>query len=125
MASPNKPPNKPNKPDKAKQQDAKRAAADPRMVAALTAALKDSDKEVRETAMHALIQLRDPSIFEPLVQALKDPSPDVREQAAHGLSQLRDKRAVEPLMGAHQGFERQRARERGACAQPAARSALR
>jgi HEAT repeat protein/beta-lactamase regulating signal transducer with metallopeptidase domain len=82
------------------EQEAKRAAADPRMVAALTAALKDSDKEVRETAMHALVQLRDPSIFEPLVQALKDPSPDVREQAAHGLSQLRDKRAVEPLMGA-------------------------
>ena len=82
------------------EQDAKRASADPRMVAALTAALKDSDKDVRETAMHALVQLRDPSIFEPLVQALKDPSPDVREQAAHGLSQLRDKRAVEPLMGA-------------------------
>jgi HEAT repeat protein/beta-lactamase regulating signal transducer with metallopeptidase domain len=86
--------------EQAKAEDAKRAAADPRMVAALTAALKDSDKEVRETAMHALIQLRDPSIFEPLVQALKDPSPDVREQAAHGLSQLRDKRAVEPLIGA-------------------------
>jgi len=82
------------------EQDAKRAAADPRMVAALTAALKDSDKEVRETAMHALVQLRDPAIFEPLVQALKDPSADVREQAAHGLSQLRDKRAVDPLMGA-------------------------
>jgi beta-lactamase regulating signal transducer with metallopeptidase domain len=81
-------------------QDAKRAAADPRLVAALTAALEDSDKDVRETAMHALVQLRDPSIYEPLVQALKDPSPDVREQAAHGLSQLRDKRAVEPLMGA-------------------------
>ena len=80
--------------------DAKRSAADPRMVAALTAALKDSDKDVRETAMHALVQLRDPSIFEPLVQALKDPSPDVREQAAHGLGQLRDKRAVDPLMGA-------------------------
>jgi HEAT repeat protein/beta-lactamase regulating signal transducer with metallopeptidase domain len=80
------------------EQDAKRAAADPRMVAALTAALKDSDKEVRETAMHALVQLRDPAIFEPLVQALKDPSADVREQAAQGLSQLRDKRAVDPLM---------------------------
>jgi HEAT repeat protein/beta-lactamase regulating signal transducer with metallopeptidase domain len=81
-------------------QDGKRTGADPRMVAALTAALKDSDKDVRETAMHALVQLRDPSIFEPLVQALKDPSPDVREQAAHGLGQLRDKRAVDPLMGA-------------------------
>jgi HEAT repeat protein/beta-lactamase regulating signal transducer with metallopeptidase domain len=81
-------------------QDAKRSAADPRMIAALTAALKDSDKDVRETAMHALIQLRDPSIFEPLVQALKDSSPDVRESAAQGLAQLRDRRAVDPLMAA-------------------------
>ena len=77
-----------------------RRPADPRMIAALTAALKDSDKEVRETAMHALVQLRDPAIFEPLVMALKDTAPDVREQAAHGLGQLRDKRAVEPLVAA-------------------------
>ena len=74
--------------------------ADPRMVAALTAALKDTDKEVRETAMHALVQMRDPSIFEPLLQALKDASPDVREQAAFGLGQMRDRRAVQPLIGA-------------------------
>lgn len=73
------------------------AKADPRMIAALTAALKDTDKEVRETAMHALVQMRDPSVFEPLVQALKDVSPDVREHAAFGLGQLRDRRAVEPL----------------------------
>ena len=33
---------------------------DPRTVAALTAALKDTDKDVRETAMHALVQMRDP-----------------------------------------------------------------
>lgn len=76
------------------------AKGDPRMIAALTAALKDSDKEVRETAMHALVQMRDPSIFEPLVQALKDGSADVRTQAAFGLGQLRDRRAVEPLAGA-------------------------
>jgi HEAT repeat protein/beta-lactamase regulating signal transducer with metallopeptidase domain len=82
------------------EQSAKAATADPRMVAALTAALKDPDKEVRESALHALVRLRDPSVFEPLVQALKDASADVREQAAHGLSQLRDKRAVEPLMSA-------------------------
>ena len=74
--------------------------ADPRTVAALTAALKDTDKEVRETAMHALVQMRDPSIFEPLMQALKDASPDVREQAAFGLGQMRDRRAVQPLIGA-------------------------
>jgi HEAT repeat protein/beta-lactamase regulating signal transducer with metallopeptidase domain len=74
--------------------------ADPRMVAALTAALKDTDKDVRETALHALVQLRDPSIFEPLVQALADAAADVREQAAFGLGQLRDRRAVEPLTNA-------------------------
>jgi len=72
--------------------------ADPRAVNALMEALKDSDKEVRETAMHALVQLRDPRIFEPLTQALKDSSPDVRQQAVFGLGQLRDPRAVEPLM---------------------------
>jgi HEAT repeat protein/beta-lactamase regulating signal transducer with metallopeptidase domain len=80
-------------------QEGKSGPPDPRMIAALTAALKDTDKDVRETAMHALIQLRDPSIFDPLVQALKDSSADVREQAVHGLSQLRDKRAYEPLSG--------------------------
>ena len=71
--------------------------ADPRTVAALTAALKDTDKDVRETALHALVQLRDPGIFDPLIQALSDATPDVREQAAFGLGQLRDRRAVEPL----------------------------
>jgi HEAT repeat protein/beta-lactamase regulating signal transducer with metallopeptidase domain len=76
---------------------AKGRQADPRMVAALTAALKDVDKDVRETALHALVQLRDPSIFEPLVQALSDAVADVREQAAFGLGQIRDRRAVEPL----------------------------
>ena len=76
------------------------AKADPRTVAALTAALKDTDKDVRETALHALVQLRDPSVFDPLVQALSDSDPEVREQAAHGLGQLRDRRAVEPLMAA-------------------------
>ncbi len=81
-------------------QEAKRAAADPKMVAALAAALKDSDKQVREAAMHALVQLRDPAVFEPLVQALKDAAAEVREQAAHGLGQMHDKRAVEPLSAA-------------------------
>ena len=89
--------------DKAQEKDQERTGAakgDPRMVAALTAALKDADKEVRETAMHALVQLRDPAIFAPLVEALKDASPDVREQAVFGLGQLRDRRAVDPLIGA-------------------------
>lgn len=77
-----------------------REKADPRAVAALTAALKDSDKDVRENALHALVQMRDPSIFEPLIQALTDAAADVREQAAFGLGQLHDRRAVEPLISA-------------------------
>jgi HEAT repeat protein/beta-lactamase regulating signal transducer with metallopeptidase domain len=83
-------------------QDAKqaKAKADPKVIAALTAALKDTDKDVRETALHALVQLRDPGIFEPLLAALKDGSPDMREQAAFGLGQMKDKRAVDPLMAA-------------------------
>jgi HEAT repeat protein len=81
------------------QGDRRRAGpADPRTVAALTAALKDSDEEVRQTALHALVQMRDPGIFDPLVQALSDAAADVRQQAAAGLGQMRDKRAVEPLM---------------------------
>jgi HEAT repeat protein/beta-lactamase regulating signal transducer with metallopeptidase domain len=73
---------------------------DPRLLAALLSALKDTDKEVRETAMHALVQIRHPSIFDPLVQALKDAVPDIRERAAFGLGQLRDKRAIQPLISA-------------------------
>jgi beta-lactamase regulating signal transducer with metallopeptidase domain len=75
-------------------------SVDPRTVNALMEALKDTDKDVRETAMHALVQMRDPRVFEPLVQALKDASADVREQAAFGLGQLRDARAIDPLSGA-------------------------
>ena len=82
------------------QAAARREEPDPRTIAALTAALKDSDREVRATAMHALVRLRHPGIFEPLVAALKDSSADIREQAAMGLAQLRDPRAVDPLTAA-------------------------
>jgi HEAT repeat protein/beta-lactamase regulating signal transducer with metallopeptidase domain len=71
--------------------------ADPRAVNALVDALKDTDEDVRETAMQALVALRDPHIFEPLVMALHDSSADIREKAAFGLGQLRDPRAVAPL----------------------------
>jgi HEAT repeat protein/beta-lactamase regulating signal transducer with metallopeptidase domain len=80
--------------------DSAQSKADPRTVAALTAALKDTDKDVRETALHALVQLRDPSVFEPLLQALSDTAADVRQQAAFGLGQMKDHRAVEPLINA-------------------------
>jgi beta-lactamase regulating signal transducer with metallopeptidase domain len=98
--NPNPNPNPSPNPDPRYDDRQPRAKADPKLVAALTGALKDSDKQVREAAMHALVQMRDPSIFEPLVAALKDEAPDVREQAAVGLGQMRDKRALTPLIGA-------------------------
>jgi len=79
---------------------ARAKGADAKTIAALKEALKDTDKEVRETALHALIQLRDPSIFDALAEALRDGAADVREQAAFGLGQLRDRRAVAPLTAA-------------------------
>jgi beta-lactamase regulating signal transducer with metallopeptidase domain len=79
---------------------ATRKPVDPRTVAALRAALKDVDKDVRETALHTLVQLRDPAVFEPLVQALQDAAADVREMAAFGLGQLRESKAVPALIGA-------------------------
>ena len=79
------------------QEPSGRKGADPKAVAALTAALKDADKDVRETALQALVQMRDPGIYEPLMQALSDPAADVRQQAAFGLGQLRDRRAVPAL----------------------------
>ena len=80
--------------------DAKSRGRDPRAVNALLEALKDTDKDVRETAMHALVQMRDPRMFDPLVAALRDASADVRHQAAFGLGQLRDARAITPLAAA-------------------------
>jgi HEAT repeat protein/beta-lactamase regulating signal transducer with metallopeptidase domain len=77
-------------------------ANDPRTVAALIEALKDSDKEVRETALSALTQMRDPRVYEPLTTALKDADANIRQQAAFGLGQLRDQRAIEPLTAALQ-----------------------
>lgn len=80
--------------------DTKGRVRDPRAVNALLEALKDTDKDVRETAMHALVQMRDPRMFDPLVAALRDASADVRHQAAFGLGQLRDARAISPLSAA-------------------------
>jgi HEAT repeat protein/beta-lactamase regulating signal transducer with metallopeptidase domain len=75
----------------------KQSKVDPRTVAALVAALKDSDAEVQEAALTALAQLGSPEAFEPLVQALRHQSPEIRERAAMGLAQLHDPRAAAAL----------------------------
>jgi beta-lactamase regulating signal transducer with metallopeptidase domain len=72
----------------------------PGVLQALMDALKDSDAEVRKSAMHALSRFRAPAAFDAFVLALKDKDPEVRQQAAFALSQLRDDRATDALIGA-------------------------
>lgn len=103
-------------------------SADPKLIAALTEALNDTDKQVREAAMLALVQMRAPGVVDPLLRALKDASEDVREQAAFGLGQIGDKRAVAPLTAALRdasaGVREQAAFALGQLDDPSATSAL-
>ncbi len=75
-------------------------AVSPGVLQALMEALKDSDVEVRKSAMHALSRFRSPAAFDAFVVGLKDKEPEVRQQAAFALSQLRDDRATDALIGA-------------------------
>jgi HEAT repeat protein/beta-lactamase regulating signal transducer with metallopeptidase domain len=77
-----------------------RKPVSPAVVQALTEALKDSDAEVRKSAMQALARFRVPAAYDAFVAGLKDSDAEVRQQAAFALSQLRDGRATDPLMGA-------------------------
>ena len=96
-------------------QEAKRAAADPRTVAALTAALKDVGQGgPRDSDARARPAARSRRSSSRCVQALKDAAADVREQAARGLGQMHDKRAVDPLMSASRTRVRASARRSSA-----------
>ena len=65
----------------------------------LIAALKDSDKDVRQAAAEALEKIGTCTV-EPLIAALKDSDKDVRQAAAEALGKIGDIRAVEPLVAA-------------------------
>jgi HEAT repeat protein len=70
-------------------------------VAALAAATKDSDQEVRRAAVVALSSIKDaPATVDPLIAALQDSSWFVRSEAAEALGQKHDARAVKPLLDA-------------------------
>ena len=81
-------------------QEGQRSSADPRAVAALVEALKDSDREVREQAMQALARMRAPEALDAIRAALGDQNPSVREQAAFALGQYRDRTSVDALVAA-------------------------
>jgi beta-lactamase regulating signal transducer with metallopeptidase domain len=86
--------------EKDDESDDSQRTPSPAVVQALTEALKDSDADVRKSALHALTRFHSPVAFDAFMTALKDQDPDVRQQAAFGLSQLRDDRATDALIGA-------------------------
>jgi beta-lactamase regulating signal transducer with metallopeptidase domain len=69
------------------------------VIQALVAALKDESPDVRQQAMHALMQVQSPALVEPMIAALSDGNADVRQEAAQALGQLSDKRAIPGLSG--------------------------
>jgi beta-lactamase regulating signal transducer with metallopeptidase domain len=77
-----------------------RSEADPKVVAALSAALKDENKEVRQQALHALVSMRAPIPTDVFVGLLKDSDPDTRSQALFALGQQRDPKNLDLIVAA-------------------------
>ncbi|MCJ7585697.1 MAG: HEAT repeat domain-containing protein [Anaerolineales bacterium] len=63
----------------------------------LSAALHDSEVDVRQFAIDALLMLPDPGVVEPLANALNDANGLVRWHAALGLATLKDPRGIDFL----------------------------
>jgi len=59
--------------------------------------LQATDKDVREAAVMALVQIG-PAAVEPLIKSLKAENPSVQAAAAKALGLIGDKRAVVPLI---------------------------
>jgi HEAT repeat protein len=79
---------------------APRGAADPKVVAALSAALKDDNKDVRQQALHSLMSMRAAVPPDVYLTLLKDPDPEMRKQAVYGIGRLRDAKYADTLMSA-------------------------
>jgi beta-lactamase regulating signal transducer with metallopeptidase domain len=77
-----------------------RSEADPKVVAALSGALKDENKEVRQQALHALVSMRAPIPTDVFVSLLKDSDPDTRAQALYALGQQRDPKNLDVIVAA-------------------------
>ena len=76
------------------------SALDTLGLAALIAALRDSDAGVRRAAAHSLGNIESPRATEPLIAVLRDSDAEVRQNAAWALGNIEDRRAVEGLIGA-------------------------
>jgi hypothetical protein len=77
-----------------------RSDADPKVIAALSSALKDENKEVRQQALHALVSMRAPIPTDVFASLLKDSDPDTRAQALFALGQQRDVKNLDLIVSA-------------------------
>ena len=73
------------------------ANVDPKIAAALTAALKDEDNEVRQQALHTLVRMGAALPTDVIATMLKDKSSEVRQQAIFALGRQRDPKNVSLL----------------------------
>lgn len=60
-----------------------------------------NDRDVRFTAIYALLYFRDPRIPELLIKLLSDPDPKVRSACAEVLGEMKEPKAVKPLIEAY------------------------
>ena len=91
----------PQRPQPAQQgKPVTRQPADPKITAALTAALKDEDNEVRQQALHTLMRMGASLPADTIATMLKDKSSEVRQQAVYALGRQRDPKNVSLLADA-------------------------
>ena len=85
---------------KVETRDRQSSTADPKVVAALTDALKDENKDVRSQALHALTMMRAPIATDTYISLMKDGDPEVREQAVSALGRMRDPKHIDLFLAA-------------------------
>ena len=93
-------PPQPPQPPRQAPQSGRPANVDPKIAAALTAALKDEDNEVRQQALHTLVRMGAALPADVIAAMLKDKSSEVRQQAIFALGRQRDPKNVSLLTDA-------------------------
>jgi beta-lactamase regulating signal transducer with metallopeptidase domain len=90
-------PPQPPQPPRQVEKGGRTSPPDPKITAALTAALKDEDNEVRQQALQTLVRMGASLPSDTIATMLKDKSSEVRQQAIYALGRQRDPKNVSLL----------------------------